>query len=55
MIDTQTAMVHITGIWKALGKNKADIVRLIESQPESALAAEVASSSKEASRDLTWP
>lgn len=29
------SMVHFTGIWKALGHNKADVVRLIESQPES--------------------
>ncbi|ORY86704.1 transcription regulator HTH, apses-type DNA-binding domain-containing protein, partial [Leucosporidium creatinivorum] len=34
MIDTETRMCHWTGIWKALGKSKADVVRLIESQPE---------------------
>lgn len=28
-------MCHWTGIWKALGKNKADVVRLIESEPDS--------------------
>lgn len=28
-------MCHWTGIWKALGKSKADVVRLIESQPDS--------------------
>lgn len=35
MIDTETRMCHWTGIWKALGKTKADVVRLIESQPDS--------------------
>lgn len=33
LIDSETSFVHFTGIWKALGKPKADIVKLIESQP----------------------
>ncbi|KAI5477471.1 hypothetical protein MNV49_006317 [Pseudohyphozyma bogoriensis] len=35
MIDTETGMVHFTGIWKALGHTKMDAVKLIESQPAS--------------------
>jgi hypothetical protein len=26
-------MVHFTGIWKALGHTKADVVKLVESDP----------------------
>ncbi|OAV99272.1 hypothetical protein PTTG_07905 [Puccinia triticina 1-1 BBBD Race 1] len=33
MIDCETGMVHFTGIWKALGHNKADVVKLVESDP----------------------
>lgn len=32
-------MVHWSGIWRALGKSKADVVKLIESQPDSELIA----------------
>lgn len=34
MWDRDTGYVHFTGIWKALGNNKADIVKLVDSQPE---------------------
>ncbi|KEI37010.1 uncharacterized protein L969DRAFT_204943 [Mixia osmundae IAM 14324] len=34
MIDCETGFVHFTGIWKALGHTKADVVKLIESSPE---------------------
>lgn len=34
MWDYHTGLVHLTGIWKALGNNKTDIVRLIETHPE---------------------
>ncbi|KAI7954165.1 hypothetical protein MJO28_006712 [Puccinia striiformis f. sp. tritici] len=33
MIDCETGMVHFTGIWKALGHTKADVVKLVESDP----------------------
>ncbi|CDO54252.1 hypothetical protein DV495_001045 [Geotrichum candidum] len=31
--DYHTGYVHLTGIWKAIGHNKADIVKLIENSP----------------------
>lgn len=34
MWDYVTGLVHLTGIWKALGNSKADIVRLVENHPE---------------------
>ncbi|CCG81724.1 putative APSES transcription factor Xbp1 [Taphrina deformans PYCC 5710] len=34
MWDYSTGFVHLTGIWKALGNSKADIVRLVENHPE---------------------
>ncbi|GAA5938550.1 Xbp1p [Sporobolomyces koalae] len=34
MVDRETGYVLITGFWKALGRIKADVIRLIESQPE---------------------
>lgn len=34
MWDYCTGLVHLTGIWKALGNSKADIVRLVDSHPE---------------------
>ncbi|GAA5933722.1 hypothetical protein JCM10213_008576 [Rhodosporidiobolus nylandii] len=37
MADSETGYVLITAIWRALGRTKADVVRLIESQPEIAL------------------
>lgn len=33
MWDYTSGLVHFTGLWKALGHNKAEIVRLIESNP----------------------
>ncbi|GAA5975602.1 hypothetical protein JCM11641_003545 [Rhodosporidiobolus odoratus] len=33
MVDSETGYILITAIWKALGKAKADVVKLIESQP----------------------
>lgn len=33
MVDSENSMVHFTGVWKALGHQKADVVRLIESEP----------------------
>lgn len=33
MLDTETRMVLFTSIYRALGKNKADIVRLLECEP----------------------
>ncbi|GAA5882154.1 hypothetical protein JCM1840_002030 [Sporobolomyces johnsonii] len=32
-VDVETGFVLITSVWKALGKPKADVVKLIESQP----------------------
>lgn len=32
--DYHTGYVHLTGLWKAIGNNKADIVKLIENSPE---------------------
>ncbi|CAG8497294.1 13463_t:CDS:2 [Ambispora gerdemannii] len=34
MWDRETGYVHFTGIWKALGKNKADIAKLVETHPD---------------------
>ena len=34
LVDRETSFVYITGILKALGKVKAEIIRLIENQPE---------------------
>lgn len=34
MWDYCTGLVHLTGIWKALGNSKADIVRLVDNHPE---------------------
>lgn len=34
MWDYTSGFVHLTGIWKALGNSKADIVRLVENHPE---------------------
>lgn len=34
MWDHATGFVHLTGIWKALGNSKADIVRLVDNHPE---------------------
>lgn len=31
--DPVLGMVHFTGIWKALGHTKADVVKLVESDP----------------------
>lgn len=32
--DHECGLVHLTGLWKAVGNNKADIVRLVQSSPE---------------------
>ncbi|QPG74940.1 hypothetical protein FOA43_002278 [Brettanomyces nanus] len=32
--DYYTGLVHLTGLWKAIGNHKADIVKLVESSPE---------------------
>ncbi len=32
--DYHTGYVHLTGLWKALGNGKADIVKLVDSSPE---------------------
>ncbi|VEU21778.1 DEKNAAC102302 [Brettanomyces naardenensis] len=32
--DYHSGLVHLTGLWKAVGNNKADIVKLVESSPE---------------------
>ncbi|ODV87454.1 hypothetical protein CANARDRAFT_21405 [[Candida] arabinofermentans NRRL YB-2248] len=32
--DYSSGLVHLTGLWKAIGNSKADIVKLIESSPE---------------------
>lgn len=32
--DYHSGMVHLTGLWKAIGNSKADIVKLLESSPE---------------------
>ena len=34
MWDYHSGYVHLTGIWKALGNSKADILRLIDTHPE---------------------
>lgn len=34
MWDYHTGMVHLTGLWKAIGNTKADIVKLVETSPE---------------------
>jgi len=34
MWDYTTGFIHLTGIWKALGNSKADVVRLIDNHPE---------------------
>lgn len=34
MWDYTSGFVHLTGIWKALGNSKADIVRLVDNHPE---------------------
>lgn len=34
MWDYSSGIVHLTGIWKALGNSKADIVRLVDNHPE---------------------
>ncbi|KAL1920441.1 uncharacterized protein VTP21DRAFT_818 [Calcarisporiella thermophila] len=34
MWDRETGEVHFTGIWKALGNSKADIVKMVDSNPE---------------------
>lgn len=34
MWDYSSGFVHLTGIWKALGNSKADIVRLVDNHPE---------------------
>ncbi|KAL1917422.1 uncharacterized protein VTP21DRAFT_3815 [Calcarisporiella thermophila] len=34
MWDRETGEVHFTGIWKALGNSKTDIVRMIDSNPD---------------------
>ena len=34
MWDRETGFVHFTGIWKCLGNSKADIVRVVDSNPE---------------------
>ena len=34
MWDYATGFVHLTGIWKALGNSKADIVKLVDNHPE---------------------
>ncbi|ODV94628.1 hypothetical protein PACTADRAFT_44117, partial [Pachysolen tannophilus NRRL Y-2460] len=31
--DYHTGLVHLTGLWKAIGNRKADIVKLIDSSP----------------------
>lgn len=33
MWDQENLYVHFTGIWKALGKTKADIVKIIDANP----------------------
>lgn len=38
MVDSENSMVHFTGVWKALGHQKADVVRLIESEPAGKLS-----------------
>ncbi|CAG8508505.1 4867_t:CDS:2 [Diversispora eburnea] len=37
MWDRENGYVHFTGIWKALGNNKADIARLVDTHPDLAL------------------
>lgn len=32
--DYHTGYVHLTGLWKAIGNNKADIVKLVENEPQ---------------------
>ncbi|KAF9651322.1 DNA-binding domain of Mlu1-box binding protein MBP1, partial [Thelephora ganbajun] len=34
MMDTDDGYILWTGIWKALGHSKADIVKMVESEPE---------------------
>ncbi|KAF0461707.1 DNA-binding domain of Mlu1-box binding protein MBP1 [Gigaspora margarita] len=34
MWDRENGYVHFTGIWKALGNNKADIARLVDTHPD---------------------
>lgn len=34
MWDYYTGYVHLTGLWKAIGNNKADIVKLIDNSPD---------------------
>ncbi|GAA5865392.1 hypothetical protein JCM8547_005080 [Rhodosporidiobolus lusitaniae] len=34
LVDSETGYILITAIWKVFGKSKADVVKLIESQPE---------------------
>ncbi|ODV91811.1 hypothetical protein CANCADRAFT_30136 [Tortispora caseinolytica NRRL Y-17796] len=34
MWDYHSGYVHLTGIWKAIGNSKADIVRLVENSPD---------------------
>ncbi|KAI8098318.1 transcription regulator HTH, apses-type DNA-binding domain-containing protein, partial [Gilbertella persicaria] len=34
MWDRETGYVHFTGIWKALGNSKSDIVKMVDSNPE---------------------
>ncbi|KAG1017269.1 hypothetical protein G6F43_014435 [Rhizopus delemar] len=34
MWDRETGHVHFTGIWKALNNSKADIVKIVDSNPE---------------------
>jgi hypothetical protein len=33
-IHIQIGYVHFTGIWKAMGNSKSDIVKLVDSNPE---------------------
>jgi hypothetical protein len=33
-LNSKPGYVHFTGIWKSLGNSKADIVKMVDSNPE---------------------
>ncbi|CCO32538.1 hypothetical protein BN14_06599 [Rhizoctonia solani AG-1 IB] len=52
MMDTDDGYVLWTGIWKALGNSKADIVKILESQPD--LATKLRRVALELARRVAW-
>uniref|UniRef100_A0A0W0GFG6 Uncharacterized protein n=1 Tax=Moniliophthora roreri TaxID=221103 RepID=A0A0W0GFG6_MONRR len=53
MMDIDDGYILWTGIWKALGNSKADIVKMIDSQPD--LAAQIRRVALRLSRRVAWP